>query len=132
MTRDMDKKTFTLSDEQRLRREAQVRLAEEVRSLLKQDERERLHWTGTTTDLIEALHVASDTGLVTDDEGNPLSFMQIVKRACLILHHRVPGNPYDTAMRGHRRKGVLRHNYEDRYCYLVGTGREQPFFDCII
>jgi hypothetical protein len=128
----MERKTFMLTDEQRVRREAQTRLAEEVRSMLHQNERERLHWTGTTTDLMEALHVAFDTGLLTNDEGDPMSFMQIVRQACRILHHRMPGNPYDAAMRGTRRKGVLRHNYADRYCYLLGTGHEQPFFDCIV
>jgi hypothetical protein len=97
-------------------REAERQLAHEVEQLLNNHhEEEGLQWKGTCIDLMEALHTAFTSGLITDDEGQYLSFTAIVGRACRLLHVRQPRNPYECAARGRRRKGFQRRPFIERY-----------------
>ena len=125
-------KSFTLTDEQRRLRDARLRLAQEVAALLSTQNTlitpitqntPNTQSTPTTSltptmsnlDLMEALHIAYDTGVVTCPDGEPMTFMQIVRRVCRLFNRPVPMNPYDCARRGEQRKGVLRHNFLTRY-----------------
>ena len=107
----MEKEQMNIS-----RRETERLLAHEVEQLLNNHtEEENLHWRGSRVDLMEALHTAFTTGVLTDDEGQYLSFTAIVNRACKLLHLPVPRNPYECAARGSRRKGFQRRPFIDRY-----------------
>ena len=103
------------TEHMKTQREAQQLLAQEVMALLSHHENEGLHWTGTSIDLMEALHLAYETGLLEDDEGTCLPFTLIVGRACRLLHVPQPSNPYECASRGSRRKGRKMPSFIDRY-----------------
>lgn len=115
-------KNTMATERQKMRREAEQRLAAEVGELLQHNEQEGLHWSGTSIDLMEALHVAYATGELTDEMGICLSFSTIVRHACLVLHTPMPRNPYETASRGSRRKGRLMNTYMDRYQLRLSKG----------
>lgn len=120
-------------DKRQLLREAELRMTEEVASLLKQNEDELLHWRGTTTDLMEALHTAFLTQRLRDAMGQPYSFRALVNDACRLLHVRVPSNPYEYATRGRRRKGQVNYSYMERYQYMLQVrGNRSPFWEEII
>ena len=114
------------------RREAERMLAQEVKQLMTRTETEGLTWTGSRRDLMEALHVAFTTGIITDSEGMGLSFTTIVSHTCQVLHTPVPSNPYGCAQRGSRRKGVFRRSYIERYQWqLFGQGTTMPLSEHI-
>lgn len=118
-------KNTLATESQKQRREAQYQLAEEVaRLLMNHKEREGLHWKGTMTDLMEALHMTYETGRLTNDEGICVSFLSIVRYVCLLLHVNIPYNPYELAARGTRRKGRQMTSYLDRYLYRMKRSRE--------
>lgn len=96
-------------------RETERLMAREVAQVLGHHADENLHWRGTVTDLMEVLHRAFTTCLLTDADGLILSFTAIVTRACEVLHVRRPSNPYETASRACRRKGLQRVTYLQRY-----------------
>lgn len=123
----MQQNNYLLSDAQRFSREAQQHLASEVADLLSRRDETHLSWQGSTFDLMEALHVAYLTAMITDREGNPLPFSRIVRRVCSQLSLPVPRNPYDYARRGTMRKGIVRLNYFDRYCRQLKQGVANPF-----
>jgi hypothetical protein len=115
-----------------LRQEAILRLAEEVGLLLRQPEREQLHWRASRLDLMEALYEVFLVQGVRDEQGRPLTFMQLVRATCRVLHMDVPRNPYDCAARGRRRKGLISQPYLDRYQYLLQvTGNKEPLWEDI-
>lgn len=103
------------TDSMKTRREAQQLLAQEVTALLRHDDVDSLHWQGTRIDLMEALHLAYETGELQDEDGISLPFTVIVSRACRLLHIAQPSNPYECASRGSRRKGRKMVSYLDRY-----------------
>ena len=117
---DIMKNTMA-TDGQKRRRQAEEQLAGEVRELLARDEHEGLRWQGTAIDLMEALHVAYETGSLQDEQGICLSFTVIVRRACGVLHRRCPRNPYECACRAKRRKGLLMNTYLSRYLRLMDS-----------
>lgn len=109
-------KNTMATDEQKMRREAESWLADEVRRLMEEhEEQEGLRWKGTSIDLMEALHVAYETGLLQDENGVCLSFCYIVRCVCTVLHVSIPRNPYEAAARGRRRKGMHMNPYLMRY-----------------
>ena len=103
------------TENMKTQREAQQQLAQEVLNLLTHREDEGLQWTGTNIDLMEALHLAYETGSLQDDEGICLTFTTIVCRACTLLHVSQPSNPYECASRGCRRKGRRMQSFLCRY-----------------
>ena len=114
-------KNTLASEGQKRRREAQQLLAGEVKKLMERNEQEGLCWQGTHIDLMEALHVAYETGALQDEQGICLSFAFIVCRACRVLHVHCPRNPYECASRAKRRKGMQMNTYLDRYERLMAT-----------
>lgn len=128
----MDTMKNTMATEgQRKRREAQQQLAGEVERLMSHDEQEGLQWKGTHTDLMEALHVAYETGALQDEWGICLSFSSIVRRVCRLLHVNEPRNPYECASRGQRRKGMQMTPYLERYQRLRAQGVRNPLWKSI-
>ena len=108
-------KNTMATEGQKKRREAQQQLAGEVKNLMGHSEHEGLCWQGTRIDLMEALHLAYETGSLHDEQGICLSFSTIVCRACRVLHVSCPRNPYECAARGKRRKGMLMNTFMCRY-----------------
>ena len=108
------------SEQTRQRREAEMLLAQEVERIMNEHgEQEGLHWAGTRVDLMEALHVAYNTGMIQDEWGVSLKFNTIVSRVCRVLHVALPRNPYEIASRGQRRKGMLQRTFLERYVLMV-------------
>ncbi len=107
----------TLSKEQRT--SARRLMVEQLAELLRHSPRESLYWMETKVDLMELVHDAFMTDMVTDDRGRPMSFMDIVKRACAVLHTPVPYNPYCTVYRARERKGVRQNSFFSRYCWML-------------
>lgn len=108
-----------------LRRQAKRRLTSEVEQVMIHSESEMLQWQGTTIDLMEAVYIAFTNCQIQDMEGNYLSFIDITRRVCSILHTTLPRNPYEVAARGSRRKGLQKRPFFDRY---VSKIMRQP--DC--
>ena len=114
----MTNHTIPTSPETLTSRDAERLLAAEVAAvILSSSADEHLHWTGTAIDLMEALYTAYLTYTLRDDQGNCLSFRQIVSRACAVLHMPVPHNPYEVACRARRRKGLKCLPFLDRYLW---------------
>lgn len=115
----MNKTTPTLTARQLRRRRGQEELAQEMKELLEQhSEADCLHWKGSRIDLMEALYYLFETNTLYNDSGNPVTFAELVRRACRLFHVPEPANPYEQARRGQQRKGIRQQNLLDRYCYL--------------
>ena len=86
-------------------------------ALLRHDASEGLRWTGSRSDLLEALHIAYVYGRLIDEDGQLLTFRAIVDRTCTILH--LPGlrNPWATVERAKGRKGMRQTTFFERYCH---------------
>lgn len=65
-----------------LRAQIKYELAMELRYYLVENTEERLQWIDTKTHLIELVIYLSDTELMKDEDGMPLSMMRIAKMAC--------------------------------------------------
>ena len=110
------------------RREAERHLAREVQLLLEQyTDKDNLHWQGSVNDLMEVLHIAFTSCLITGADGQYLSFAAIVARACSLLHVRAPRNPYERASRASQRQGFRSRPYIDRYTQLLDR-TDQPLW----
>lgn len=112
--------TAFVSNRQMKQRMALMQMAQEVEQLLKEhQEQEGLTWTGSKADLMEALYYAFESGCLHDDYGMLLTFADIVRRGCTLLHITPPSNPYLMANRGRQRKGMKRLNFLDRYLVMM-------------
>ncbi len=100
------------------REESLLMLISEVSDLLNTADGERLVWHSTFVDLLEALHTAYIFGDLCDEEGQPCSFKEMVRRACRLFGRRVPHNPTAMATRAVNRKGVKQRSFFDRYCMI--------------
>lgn len=115
-----------------LRHQVESHLANEVARLLNRSDSEGLHWQGSVTDLMEALHVAYTTGIITTQEGLIAPFHDIVRQACQVLHIKEPHNPYECAARGSRRKCMRNSPYMSRYTRrLSDDPQAEPLWDMI-
>ena len=104
-----------------LLREARQTVTKEVERLMEHNESDGLSWVGTTTDLMEALYCAFEEQSLTDDCGLPLSFMTIVKHCCVVLHVKMPRNPYNMAKKGKNRKGIKKQSIISRTTHMPTT-----------
>jgi hypothetical protein len=95
------------------------RLCEEVEWVLSHDACDELLWTGTLTDLMEALHMTYVYGRMTDEEGELLTFKAMVRMACGVLHVKEPRNPWAKVGRANTRKGVHRSTFMQRYGLII-------------
>jgi hypothetical protein len=111
--------------------EAQLQLTSEIAQLLSMQDNERLHWSGSITDIIEALYLAYETRMLCGGNGLPLTFTTMVRCATRLLQLPQLKNPFDTAARGRRRKGILSDNYLTRYRRLLDEGKSSPLMDSI-
>ena len=91
---------------QKLReREMRERIACDMLSLPTHKEEDGLMWNSSKTDLMEMTHILYCTDLVRDDEGLPMTFRELVRRVCQIVHVTPPCNPYHLVGRAQIRKG---------------------------
>lgn len=89
-------------------------------------------WTGTTADLMEAAHTAYTEGCLLHADGQPLTYGQIVERACRQLNVRQPANPRSLARRAEQRKGIRSTTLLDRYRHKLRCGRpDSPMAQCV-
>lgn len=118
----MDESTTTpfASNRQMKQRKAMMQMAHEVEQLLTHhQEQEGLTWTQSKVDLMEALYYAYETGTLHDDYGMLLSYAEIVRQGCELLHVTPPSNAYLLASRGRQRKGMKRLNFMERYLIMM-------------
>ena len=104
------------------RQQARRQLAAEVEQLLSRTPADGLHWQGTKTDLMEALHVVYLTGSVLNPDGRSVTFQALVARVCRVLHVTPPANPYAYATRASLRKGIYQSAFLERYCHMLYHG----------
>ena len=114
-----DREAGTRAMKAQQREESAHSLVVEVCQLLNEPPGTDLTWTGSRSDLIEALHTAYLLGEVCDEHGHPYSFAAMVGHACKLLHCPVPRNPSAIAARARERKGVRQTNFFDRYCRMM-------------
>jgi hypothetical protein len=121
-------KTLTNFEEVMQRRERRRMtehcLADALGSLLAHSEEEQLQWRGSLTDLMELVGVVARTGLLCNDEGQPLCFAELVRRTCQLLHVHQPRNPRNYLLRATRRKGLRQTPLVERCERLLAENRE--------
>ncbi|MCR4852635.1 MAG: hypothetical protein K5893_03490 [Prevotella sp.] len=109
------------------------RLCNEVETMLSHGESDGLMWTGTQTDLMEALHLAYIYGRMTNDDGELVNFSELVKMACNVLHVKEPRNPWAKVGRAGVRKGVRRSSLMKRYNALIDKDpKAQPLRQFVV
>lgn len=81
------------------------RVIDDMMALMKRSETEGLVWRSSKTDLMEMTHILYDAELVRDTQGLPVTFQELVRRVCAIVHVAVPGNPNHLVSRARQRKG---------------------------
>ncbi len=86
-------------------KEVRERIVIDMQRLLTHKEEEGLTWNSTKTDLMEMTHILFCTDLMRDAEGLPMTFRELVRRVCLIVHVTPPRNPYHLVGRAQIRKG---------------------------
>lgn len=118
--------------ENRLTAEARHLMATDLARLLDKPHNHHLQWTGSTADLMEAAHAVYTEGCLHHADGQPLTFGQIVGRACRLLNVRQPANPRSLARRAEERKGIRTATLLYRYRHWLGSPRQpSPMALCI-
>lgn len=127
-----DSTTAFASERQMRQRQAMTQMAQEVGQLLTEHyEQEGLTWTGSKADLMEALYYVFETGSLHDDYGILLTFADIVRRGCTLLHIEPPRNPYVMALRARQRKGMKNLSYMQRYQIMMEKYPENTLWTSI-
>ncbi len=109
-----------VSNRQMKQRQATMQMAQEVEQLFtRHQEQEGLTWKASKVDLMEMLYYVFETGSLHDEYGMLLSFSEIVRRGCELLHVVQPSNAYFLANRGRQRKGVKQLNFMERYLIMM-------------
>lgn len=99
------------------------RMTEHFGRLLRTPLREGLLWSGTMTDLVEAAHIVWLTGRFVGKDGRPMTFRELLTRACRVLHRRMPYNAHALLAQAARRKGVRSCSVLERYAELITRAR---------
>ena len=110
-----------------VRRAARARLTEELNEMMKLKPEDGAHWTGTLCDLVEAVHVAYETGTLCNSLGQPLTFTQLVTDTCRALNVSPPANPRRTAYQARHRKGIRQYSFFERYCSTLSQQHNTLF-----
>lgn len=72
--------------------EAELRIIDDMKCLLEHKPEDMLMWRGTMQDLMLMTHILYESEEMWED-GMLVPFKVLVRRACSILHKRVPVNP---------------------------------------
>lgn len=96
-------------------KEVRGRIADDMMQLLGRSADEGLVWRSSKTDLMEMVHILYCTDMVRDADGLPMTFRELVRRVCDIVHESVPRNPGAYVMRARQRKGRRALPLEERY-----------------
>ena len=87
-----------------------------------------LQWAGTTTDLLEAVHIAYLSGRLKDPGGRPETFISLAEQVFAVLHKRLPVNPSSYISKSGQRKNMRQKPYIERYEYqLTRLNISHPF-----
>lgn len=115
-------------DEKGQRRLVVDRMTRYFRQLLRMDRSDGVRWTGTMTDLVESAHIVWLTGRILAPDGRPMTFADIIRRACWVLHRREPSNAHSLLCHATERKGIRSCSVLTRYVELVFRARlSNPF-----
>lgn len=98
-----------------MKEQARERLVDEFCELLSHSESEHLKWKQAAIDLMEGLYMVWMSQRVTNGEGSPASFRELVARGCTILHMHIPANPHACVYKASLRRGIRRAPFFDRY-----------------
>jgi len=103
-------------------KEKQVResIVSDMSQLLSHSEDEGLSWCSTKTDLMEMVHILYCADVMKDVQGLPLTFLELVRRVCRIVHVSVPSNPNHLVSRAQMRKGRKMLPLVQRYVGIKG------------
>lgn len=99
------------------------RMADYFGRLLRSGRDAGLTWTGTMTDLVEATHVVWLTGRFLAADGRPVTFRDLLGRACDVLHRRMPYNAHSLLAQATRRKNIRSCPVVMRYTELLTQAR---------
>lgn len=97
------------------KRQTEERLTADITGILNRAYGKRIYWTGSITDLMEAVYTAYMSGSIYDDRGQPCSFKHLVHEACHVLHVPEPVNPRSYIYRAQNRKGIRQEPFIHRY-----------------
>lgn len=86
-------------------RQTKQRIVIDMQQLLTHTAAEGLQWYATKTDLMEMTHYLFCADIIRDEEGLPVTFTELVRRVCEIVHVSVPSNPNHLVSRAMMRKG---------------------------
>jgi len=94
------------------------RLFSDMERLVKATEEGSLEWLGGKVDLMEGLYLLYVYNRVLDEQGRPMLFRDLVRRACRTLRLSVPTNASAYVHKAKLRKGIRQTPLIDRYHYL--------------
>lgn len=80
---------------------------------------DRLYWTSSQTDLVVLCHIVTDHFSVFDKRMQPMTFLEVVRAACYVLHEKDPLNPWCTYRQAARASYRRRPPIMERYRRLV-------------
>lgn len=102
-------------DDKQSRAVVRQRMVDDMLSLMRRRPDEGLSWASTKTDLIEMVHLLYISEVMRDRNNLPMTFKELVRRACAIVHVSEPRNPNQLVARARLRKGLRMLPLEERY-----------------
>jgi hypothetical protein len=99
--------------------EAKMQMEREFVEIMRDNDTHTLRWTGTQSDLMEIVHTAYLDNVFFNDNGNPETFISLVRRVCDTLHVSVPANPRAVAYQARCRKGFRQLPFLERYASML-------------
>ncbi|SRR5574344_181643 len=92
-------------NERNMEKKNRERIVADMVALMGRSESEGLRWRSSKTDLMEMVHILYCSDVMRDMYGLPLTFLELVRRVCAIVHVEVPRNPNQLVARAQQRKG---------------------------
>lgn len=92
--------------------QAELMIIRDMKELIKMSPKDGLVWKSTKQDLFLMIHILYESGEMMDEYGIAITFTELVRRFCNILHLPVPRNPrayvrQSSACMGERRPKLL-------------------------